>query len=324
MKSKYSNAQKEAVGMRVVEQIIREPWDCKWQEYDARNDNAVDGICIMRRRGIETGGIVFIQVKCGGDGYRKDFAKYPNHIGVNLGAKYIDEHTPRWRRVPGPMVVVFVDDNIDKRNPPAWWANLNDPATFSPTSKGVLLIPKSQRFGPHSKGDFLALCGNRPADYQLPTINTVKEDSLIPSASTSLHKCAREFYTLWSKANPTLHPSLGTVLINREGWRHITRLGRAPERRIQSFTLLGAAKRMIEELDYFDLLGRVEKHEMPDGTTRLVDYLGIRANVTFPHRQATVIQVVLKRRRLIPKDRPTGQSQKIWFWSVYELRRGTQ
>lgn len=310
--------------MRVVAQILREPWDCKWQEYDARNDNAVDGVCIMRRSGSETGGIVFIQVKCGGDGYRKDFAKYPDHIGVNLGVTHIKQHLPRWKRVPGPMVIIFVDDNIDKRDPPAWWADLNDPATFSPTSKGMLLIPKSQRFGPHSKGDFLGLCGNRPSDYQLPTLCTVREDSLNPSANQSLHKSAREFYTLWSKTTDTVHPILGQVLVNREGWRHITRLGRAPERRFQSFTLLGAAKRMIEELDYFDLLGRICKEEMADGTTSLIDFLGIRANVSFPHRQAAVIQVVLKRRRLISKDKPNDQSQKIWFWSVYELRRGNQ
>lgn len=324
MNSKYSNAQKEAVGMRVVAQITREPWDCKWQEYDARNDNAVDGVCIMRRKGVETGGIVFVQVKCGGDGYRRDIAKYPDYVGVNLGVQHINEHLSRWKQVPGPMVIVFVDDVADKRNPPAWWADLNDPATFSPTSRGMLLIPKAQRFGPHSKGDFLALCGNRPTDYQLPTLSTVKEDSLNPPASMSLHKFARDFYTQWSKTAPTVHPSLGQVLVNREGWRHITRLGRAPERRFQSFTLLGAAKRMIEELDYFDLLGRVHKHQMADGTTCLVDYLGIRANVSFPHRQAAVIQVVLKRRRLIPKDRPNDHSQKIWFWSVYELRRGNQ
>ncbi len=33
----------------------------------------------------DTGGIVFVQVKCGGDGYSKDQKQHPDHVGVALG-----------------------------------------------------------------------------------------------------------------------------------------------------------------------------------------------------------------------------------------------
>ena len=148
-----SNRVKERIGIDVVSRIVEVDWENGWQEYAAQNDDAIDGAILMRRgskKPIDTGGLVFVQVKCGGNGYRNDQAQYPNHIGVALGAGYIDAHRPRWVRVPGPAVLVFVDDTQNRRDPPAWWADLKRTDTYSPTNDGMLLVPKAQRFGHHS------------------------------------------------------------------------------------------------------------------------------------------------------------------------------
>ena len=320
----YTNKQKEAVGVRVVSQFIREPWGCGWQELEARNDNAIDGIAIMCKSSKETGGLVFIQVKCGGNGYRQDQQQHPDKVCIQLGAKYIDEHKTRWNKTCGPCVIVFVDDAIDKISPPSWWANLKDSATYSTTNKGMLLIPKSQKFGEHTKGEFHKLCGSGPIDKSLPLVKTSIHDLVIPDYKNTMKNTAREFYVRWSKESfPTDNPTLGQVLVNRVGWRHITNSSRRKERIFQSLCLLGVAKKLIETISDIDMLGRANVKQTGDGCTKITDHLGIRANTVFPHRHQSVIQVVLRRVRLIcPTD---GLAyQKVWFLSVYELRRGKQ
>jgi len=320
----YSNEQKEAVGIRVVSQFIRESWDCRWQEFNARNDNGVDGIAIMRKSSKETGGVVFIQVKCGGDGYRQDQAQHPDKICINLGKKYIDVHKPRWNKTPGPCVIIFVDDTINRRNPPAWWTDLKDSSSYSETNKGMLLIPKNQKFGEHTKGEFHKLCGSAPVDRTLSVITTTIDDIVFNDFNKTLRCAAREFYVSWSKNYfPTENPKLGKIFINRVGWRHITKNGRKIERIVQSFSLLGVAKKLIEQIDDIDMLGRAKVEQTGNRYTKITDYLGIRANIIFPHRHQSVVQVVLLRSRLI--NPITGVvKQKIWFLSVYELRRGVQ
>jgi len=321
----YSNRQKEAVGIRVVSAFVREVWDCGWQEYDARNDNAIDGLIIMRRSGVETGGLVFVQVKCGGDGYRKDQAKHPDKIGVLLGEKYIQDHVDRWNSTTGPSVLVFVDDTVDAKNPPAWWADLRNPDTYSKTNKSLVLIPRIQRFGEHSKGDFHKLCGAGPVDKSLATIQIVGEDLIIPRLTESIRDVAREFYVNWSNISfPSINPGCGQVLVNRVGWRHMTRKGRLAERVFQSLTLLGVAKRMIDELDDVEMLGRVAVRTLSNGSKKIEDHLGLRAIAIFPHRHQSVIQVILKRERMVNASGTGRVDQRIWFLSVYELRRGAR
>lgn len=317
----FTNGQKEALGIRVVSAFIREPWNCLWQEYDARNDNGIDGVAIMRKGNHETGGLVFIQVKCGGNGYRSDQKQHPDKICINLGGKYIKDHKPRWESTLGPCVVVFVDDATEKINPPAWWADLKDASTYSLTNKGMLLIPKSQRFGPHSKGDFHRLCGSGPIDKILPVINYMRQDLIVPQLQENLLHAARGAYKTWGIGKS---PALGDVLVNRVGWRHMTRQGRLIERISQSLGLLGVAKRMVNEIDEVDMLGRTTLKLLSDGSTMVTDHLGLRANVVFPHRHQSVIQVVLLRKRLLSKISSAPTFQKIWFLSVYELRRGVK
>jgi hypothetical protein len=324
-----SNRAKERIGINAVSRMVEVAWESGWQEYGAPNDDAIDGVILLRKghkKPIDTGGIVFVQVKCGGNGYRQDQKQYPDHIGVALGRDYIDAHRPRWQKVPGPAVLIFVDDLHDKMNPPAWWVDLKHASAYSPTNTGMILVPKQQKFAHHSKGDFHRLCGSGVQDRKLEQFSLSRAETLIPQLgkSESLRNDAWLFYKTWREdAVACTNPTLGTVLVNRVGWKHMTRLGRLSERIVQSWTLLGAAKMIVANSKNVFNLGHATTVNFPDGNSHTVDYLGLRASVTFPHRHHSVIQVVLKRSRLICPKNLGDEREKIWFYSVYELRRGT-
>lgn len=323
-----NNRVKERIGINAVSQMVEVAWESGWQEYGAQNDDAIDGVILMRKghkQPADTGGLVFVQVKCGGNGYRQDQKQYPDHIGVALGKDYIAAHLPRWQKTPGPAVLIFVDDLHDKMNAPAWWVDLKSPSTYSPSNAGMLLIPKQQKFTRHSKGDFHRLCGSGAHDRQLERFSLTRSDTLIPrlGKGESLRDDAWNFYKSW-RADPSscTNSVLGFVLVNRVGWKHMTRHGRLPERIVQSWSLLGAAKMLVANSVNVFNLGHATTVSFSDGNSHTVDYLGLRANVAFPHRHHSVIQVVLKRSRLVCPDNPSYEREKIWFYSVYELRRG--
>lgn len=325
-----SNRTKERIGINAVSRTVEVDWASGWQEYEAQNDDAVDGIILMRKgrdNPTDTGGVVFVQVKCGGNGYRSDQRQYPDHLCIALGEQYIRNHQPRWNRLPGPVVLIFVDDTIDKRLPPAWWVNLRDPNCISPSNGGNILIPKSQRFGHHAKGMFHSLCGPGPADRRLKTISLSRQQ-LVPirlGSSESLRNDAWEFYKEWRHDDTSrFHSELGEILVNRVGWKHLTRKGRSPERIIHSWLLLGAAREMVRQDANALYLGHAKVTTVSGGLTKIVDYLGLKANIVFPHRHQSMVQVVLKRQRLLNTKYRGAGAEKLWFYSVFEPRRGME
>ena len=326
--SMTSNRVKERIGINFVAKTVEVDWESGWQEYAAQNDDAIDGVILMRRgtkRPSDTGGVVFVQVKCGGNGYRQDQVQYPNHLCIALGKDYIDAHRPRWMKVPGPATLVFVDDTVSKQQPLAWWADLKASESYSPTNAGVILVPKTQKFAHHTKSEFHRLCGSGPADRPLEKLRLDRLDTLLPKLgkTESLRDDAWAFYKSWrADLSACRHSSLGQVLVNRVGWKHITRRGRLPERIVQSWLLLGAARAMVSNCGKVFNLGHAKYRTLPDGNIKVVDYLGLRATVFFSYRHHSVVQVVLRRSRLLSPLNQQVERQKIWFYSVYELRRG--
>ena len=322
-----SNRAKERTGINTVSSVVEEDWECGWQEYGAQNDDAIDGVILMRRgkkKPADTGGVVFVQIKCGADGYRQDQRQYPDHIGVALGADYIRAHRPRWDKTPGPAVLVFVDDSIRRGENRAWWTDLKDESSYSPTNNGMVLIPKGQIFAHHAKSHFHRLCGPVVADRTIEQLELSRGEILVPKPgkSESLRNDAWQFYKDWrSDQAASSNPALGPILINRIGWKHITRPGRQHERIVQSWLLLGAAKRMVQTCRKVYMLGHASQKGYQDGNTLITDYVGLRGTVTFPHRHAGTVQVVLRRSRLITVSGGQCARQKIWFYSVYEPRR---
>jgi len=307
-------------GTSHVEKIVRVDWRSKWQEIARLNDDAVDGIIFLKRGRRPTSAIAFAQVKCG-PGYRKDAQIRPNHIGVQVGAKYIEDHLPRWRSLTFPVVMIYVDPSSNPKEPEAWWTDLKSPESYTNSNQNIILLPKYQKFGPHSKGDFFKLCGPKIHYQRLTKLKLTSDDLKQGSLSDSLKTNARNYYTHWSNSSSSArtNPDLGEIIVNRVGWRHITRNDRLSLAVSQSFQLLPVAAKIIREVTPAKTL-RAWAEKIIDQNRIFDDLLCLDAQVYFPHRQSTVVRVVLMRRRTFFDASGTSDS-RIWFYSVFELHQ---
>jgi hypothetical protein len=311
----------DATGMNRVGTIVQGRGGHGWQPYDHINDNGVDGIIIKRKAGIDTGEIIFTQVKCGnGGGYFKKTKNRPRYFGVNVGEDYIKSHRPRWNKLFGPAILIYVDFKTEK----AWWADLKEDSSYTSENKSIILVPKQQRFGEHSFGNFKNLKGALHFDPELTKIELGIEDvSYYDFTKTPIKKAAKTFYKKWSLSNDRTNPVLGQIIVSREGWRHISRKGRKPERIIQSWNLLGAAKRIIQKVDKIYQLRQYKSMRDKLGNYIITDYISLRAHVFFPQRHNSIIQVILIRKRKFSFG-DTLLESKIRFLSVYEPMNGNK
>jgi hypothetical protein len=305
-------------GTSHVEKIVRTDWRSKWQEVARLNDDAIDGIIFLKRGRKPTSAIAFAQVKCG-PGYRKDVQIRPNHIGVQVGAQYIEDHLPRWRALAFPVVMVYVDPSSNPKEPEAWWADLKSSESYTSDNKSIILLPKQQKFGSHSKGEFFKLCGPRVHYQKLTNLKFTSNELKLGALSESLKTNARNYYTHWKNGSllDRTNPDLGEIIVNRIGWRHITRRERLSLAVSQSFQLLPVAARIIREVTPAKTL-RAWVEKVIDQERIFDDLLCLDAQVYFPHRQRTVVRVVLRRRRTFNDITGTSDS-RIWFYSVFEM-----
>lgn len=305
----------DAVGMNEAGTIVQGKAMHGWQPFSAINDNGVDSMIIYRKKGVDTGEIMFAQVKCGtGNGYMRITKNRPSHFGVRIGEDYINSHRPRWNNLPGPIILIYVDFHSRK----AWWADLRDDRTYTRDNKGIVLVPKSQRFGKHSFGEFKHLKGRLFVSKEIPEIELTNEYFKYLKLNQSIKQSAHEFYKEWcsSPASDRTHPELGEIIVSRTGWRHITRSDRKQNRIINSLSLLSVAKQIILSTEKCYQVRNVDAR-IVNNQLVITDYLAIKCNVKFPFRQRGLIQVILKRKRKLDSSNNTIGS-RIWFYSVYE------
>ena len=313
----YDTRPQDATGMNRVSTITQGRAKHGWQKFDPNNDDGVDGMIIMRKiQGnvrVDTGELVFAQVKCGGpSGYYKEAKKRPKHFGVHVGEDYINSHRPKWENLFGPVILIYVDYQTED----AWWTDLKDPNSYIEENKSLIHVPKSQRFFIHSFGEFKRLKGYLHTSPDIEKIELELKDVSIFKPSEAPKISAKKFYREWADAGNSLHPELGPIIVSREGWRHICRKGRTTQRIIQSWSLLGVARKMISEVEKVYQL-RVETSPADAvGNYAQTDYISLRAQVIFPQRHSSIVQVVLKRTRKL-NGKKVLQSD-IRFFSVYE------
>jgi len=324
----------EATGMRVVSQYVTEFWECGWQSLDQINDKGIDGEIIMRKGGKDLGVNINVQVKCGIN-YISSITK--DEIKISISNK-LEEHIQYWKKQISPTVLVFVIpyipkrdkhgeiifiDTVDKNGKPkkeqvwkesriksqAYWVNIKDENVFDKDKKTIIKIKKKDRFGEHSKGDFLKLIEPLLTKISFPEIKLKPENSKLLT-SDNLRDDARIFYKNWKLEDNGCFKCKAlnneNIIISRTGWNHITHKSRGRERRNISLKLLGAGKQIIEEVDKYYLLQQVEK----------IDYIeqkiGIRGNVVTKNEGKKTIQVVLLRRFNKSKN-----YDKYWFYSIH-------
>lgn len=312
----------EKFGLRYIRQVVESGMQSDWQQFDPQNDDGIDGFITFRKNGEVTGEIVLVQSKCYSE-YQNNPGGRENYLALNLGKDYIDAHIPRWKQMIAPVIVVYTKYENSDDKAIAWWTDATDEKSYSATEISYILFPKKQRFKAHSIGDLKKLCGYRHQDYKLPRIKLDRTDVSYFKLSSQIKGAARGYYRQWSKSDVSekTNPTLGEIEISRVGWRHITRKKRKPERVIQSWQLLGVAKRLIREIEEPEDLRR--SRTKIEGDWRIIeDYVGLRAFVIFPHRYESSVTVVLRRQRKINLIDGSSEIPKIWFYSVYETRRG--
>ncbi|MBS1779717.1 MAG: DUF4365 domain-containing protein [Bacteroidetes bacterium] len=317
----------EATGVRVVAQTVQEHWECGWQEHVARNDKGIDGVVIMKHKGVDYGVNVNVQVKCGA-GYISSIKD--NNIRISIDdAVGLAEHIKRWKMQNEPVVLVFVNPsklkrdkngNIikdkygryewveDRKNSKAWWVNLKSEDIYPDNTKTIIEISKEQTFGEHSKKDFVKLIEPyvRSKELQQIVLNNDSEKLLLVE---NLKQSARAFYTNWRNTGGSYCKALNLpVIISRLGWIHIKHSRRGRVRRIISMKHLGAAKQIIEECETCNLISQIYT----------VDYIEqkylLRARVKGKTGD-NVLQVILIKRKKLHDN-----TVKCWFYSVHNRK----
>lgn len=324
----------EATGMRVVSQYVTEFWECGWQPIDQRNDKGIDGTIIMRQGGKDIGVDVNVQVKCGAN-YISSTTN--EEIKISISNELI-KHIEYWKTQLLPTVLVFIMPCIPKRDKhgnvlkedvkskngtirneivwkesrlksQAYWVNLKDDNIYDVEKKTIIKINKKNRFGEHTKGDFLKLIKPYFSQIHLPNIDLKPENAKLLN-SDNLKKDASLFYKNWKSINNKLFPCKAlndeNIIISRTGWNHITNKSRGKQRRIISLKLLGAAKQIIEEVEKYYLLQQVEKIEF------IEQKIGIRGSIQTKKEGEMNLQVIILRRFNKSKN-----YDKYWFYSIH-------
>lgn len=311
---KDKSAIKGISGTIKVHQVVNDLWNSDWIKFDQENDDGIDGVIQVRKKGEWTGEIIYVQVKSG-NGYKVETKNRPNKIGIQLTDRYISSHRPRWNVLKGAVVLIFVDDNGK-----CFWTNLKDDESYSSVNRSIILIDKQNVFGLHSKGHFKKISGFFPEDRRLPVVKLSNDDLIFIKLNQPLNKSARLYYQELRNLpkNQRTNKTLGEIIINRVGWRHISRKQRGSDKVFQSWLLLSAAKRIIQEVN---VLYEYRNKSTSSSELVLYSFYALRAKVIFPNRQESIVQVVIRGYRKYLSEQNKIE-EKNWLYSVYEPRRG--
>ncbi|WP_159798885.1 DUF4365 domain-containing protein [Flavobacterium sp. MK4S-17] len=318
----------EATGVRIVSQYVQEFWECGWQPFDSRNDEGIDGLILMLRKGIDLGVRINVQVKCGPT-YISSINKDEIRISID-DEKGLLKHIEYWKKQLEPAILIFVNPSLpikdkhgnilkdinnkillkeNRLHAKAWWVNLKDENLQPDNTKTIVRIPRVNVFGEHSKGDFLKLIRPLQSIEHLPKI-LLNSDSKGLLLSMNLKKDAREFFKSWKNKKAVFCKAINSeIIISKIGWRHILHNRRGKERRIISLKLLGIAKQIIEEVTEKYLLNQKET------ISRLEQKYGLRAVINDKITGTQVVQVIILR----VTNKHTQET--IWkFYSVHYRR----
>ncbi|MDB5658077.1 MAG: hypothetical protein JWS10_692 [Cypionkella sp.] len=229
------NATTRTDGVNAVEKIVLAEWNARWQPLEAHNDDAVDGLIFLERDGELSGQIIFTQVKCVKAKKRSD-----GKLAVSIAANQLARNLAAWRKVVGAAIVVLVDpDDLSAR-----WVDIRP---SDARTSAQILVPGDQMFDRRARKSISQLCGTLTQDLQAQKIHTFAGDFPHLRCSEHVQQASRSIYKSMAQTATTLGRNGERVHFDREGWRHITRPGRSELSRYQSFVLLGAARKIIEE-----------------------------------------------------------------------------
>lgn len=285
------------IGVNVVERIVLRDWLARWQPIDSVNDDGIDGLIFLESRGVPTGQIIFVQVKC-----TKNKPNGSGLIAIPIAREKLLLNLDRWRRVVGAAILVHVNPDTLA----ATWVNLRGEDALGNTQ---VFVPVTNHFDKGSRKSIAALCGTIHRDFLMKRIVTRSSDFPYLTDSRHIQTAARSFYRGMELSKIRLGKSGPQVRFTKEGWGHITRQERARLIQLQSFQLLGVIRRIIESSSDADL------KEIKPKSGQAVQFVYLTAAVSFPFRQTAIVKVVLWRRT------NSVDGVNYSFHTVYEPRR---
>ena len=307
-------------------------------EVDGSIDKAIDGYIRLRKNvkfkkngknyqdNVETGNLIGIQVKTvskiPGTGSHSYYINMSDKtkFGVNFNSKEnLEKKKKIWDNFIGPVILIFVDLESEK----CWWADLGDQTSYL-TNDYSVTINKDNLFTIEAFDKISKLGRELFAKTDLINIDA-KNYNFLSLSLTDFKKSAKNVYeNLNGKGefySETINPTLGQILYTNSGWKHITRLNRRKMRIFNSIMLLGISKLVCQKVTNFT---KVKKGLVRESQRYIkkVDFLTLRANVTFNFRQDAIVQVVIRRVKTFDKINPSlNIEDKYYFHSVYEPYR---
>ncbi|WP_225032325.1 DUF4365 domain-containing protein [Paraburkholderia sp. XV] len=296
------------IGINVVERVVLHEWNGRWQQLESQHDDGVDGLIFLESNGIPTGQIVFVQVKC-----TKKNPGVGGKTSVPIAAEKLKMNIERWRRVVGAAIMV----HVHAKTLEATWVDLRAPGVLT---KAQAAVPSNQLFDASARKKIASLCGTLYRDMLMRRIvakatdfSYLTERVSIPSKlnpqEIHIQQAARRYYTSVLSLGVGLADGGPVVQFSRDGWRHITRPKRKRLVVLQSFQLLGVAKRVISTTKEEDL------KEIRPAKGKPVELVYAIAVVSFSFRQTAVVKVILR------KHAGNGGLAQYSFYTVYEPRR---
>lgn len=331
-----------AASISYVNSVCR-AWGWSWSEMGQADDDGLDGLVYLRTKEVRaekpddrrswkhqfTGGMIHVQVKSGAS-----YVASRDHDHLEIKIPNLNAKRDFWQKSRLPVALIYVkeEEQLGKMPSKAWWADLKYSASY--TSNGTVIVPLKNRFqgGIECRRPFARLANNQHRLLGLEEIDMSTPGNLpirVNNMSKSLKQAAWEFYHQWRCVGAT-NPELGSVIVNRTGWSHMTRVERPVPRVLASFELLPAAARIVSTVKNWRVLRRGKKERnFPDGSWAVYDYLGLSAMVKWPAREPSEVTVILRRQTIFAGDpAPTDSTKKVhvlsrntWFYSVYEPGR---
>lgn len=307
-----------------IKQYFEKNFNVIFQEFKYKNREELDGLIYLKLKNGKLGDKIYFKLSHAIK-ITTDKNLFKNHIRIKFPNDYLDKYKVIWKNIDHPVILLHIVKINNVFN--CWWVNLKNKGSFAPDNNNHLIFPKQQKLGKHSFGDIKKLFGYRLIDEDLQLIALRRKDVNYFPISESIKDTARQFYRNWSHSpkEERTNPALGEITVNRVGWRHMTRKNRTNERVIQSWFLFGAAKKIIQEVNTFIPLGHNKYEHFSDNRIIYRDFVGLKGQVMFPHRQESQVMVVLKRQQVY--DNKYGnelQDKKIWLYSIYESKRGNK
>lgn len=295
---------------------------------------ALDGLIhLCKNRGQLTGDQINVQIKTGRSYLSKK--EQASDIIINLHDPVAFTKWKKvWLNVPGAMLLLFADyENDYTRTPTIYWADLKDRSSYVSGDAPKIFFPRTQVLD----RSFLTLYSrlidfksNYSYSSKLPIIQMpAYHDKVVSlSRSESLKEGGMKFYKNWRDELPSnrVSPVFGEILVNRVGWKNISRNSRRPGRVAQSWQLLPVAKEIVKTVKKATL---IRGHSLfilnqADNTITFKKYYYLRAKVKFDHRGEAVVYVILRQITIEGcEDRHLANSS-TWFYNVYEGERGNK